>query len=331
MNKLYLRIGSDKAGTVSIANMVNNNKELLYKNNIFSPTRNCLYLFDYLESKNKIHKRKIFTENVEKRKLETENFMSKYRYNSLNNMDILLTTEVLWGRLSKNRIHDMDKLNIYLNSIKNLFINHEIIIILNLRRIDLYIESLYKQSIKSGNNIDINKISNKISPDNAFNFFNAIEKVFSKNNILVRPFEKNQMYNKDVVSDILYIMGLHNNINDFNIIHGNEGLHRDLLETLRITNEKYGKLLNNIDLINISKKLYKEYEFTDYKYILNQESRTKLIEQWKNFYNYIETNYNTNKLFNDPLPEDTHVQYELDKNKYEIIVNLMLNEAKVQS
>lgn len=105
MNKtVYLRIGSDKAGTVTIADFVENNRDLLNSFGLIAPLRNCIGFIDYIINKYKLESINKFS--IENILLKNSNYQEElndfFELDFItNNKNIFLTTETLWGRLSR--------------------------------------------------------------------------------------------------------------------------------------------------------------------------------------------------------------------------------------
>jgi hypothetical protein len=153
-----------------------------------------------------------------------------------------------------------------------------------------------------------------------------LEKIFGRDNIIIRPFERSQMIDRDLVADTLSTIGLYGKINELQIQIENEGLHRDLCETLIILNKQHGKLVNNKRLLDLSKILKTKYNFQDIKYILSQKERTELISSFSSFYDYLSQHYNNKKpFFIDPLPDDNHLSYSLSQDRFNLIKQMIFD------
>lgn len=329
MRTLYLRIGSDKAGTVTLARLVERNKDVFLRHNVLAPSRNCLTLFDHFVNEQSLKTIDVFgseaTPPADKRAHEFADFMKHYP--DLKEMDIFLTTETFWGRLSKKDIPvRKDDISTLCECIKDFFCNHAIKIILHLRRVDLYIESLYKQRIKSNQFVNMERLKKSISPQKCMALLGILEDVFGKENLIVRPFERSQMLNNDLVADTLGIMGLHDQRGEFATMVANEGLHRDLCETLLILNREHGKLLDNKALLELSNILTNDYKFPDYKFILSRAERIALCSAFEEFYCYLARTYNNgNAFFAEEFRDDSHLGYSLSQERFETIRGLVMS------
>jgi hypothetical protein len=336
MKTLYMRIGADKAGTVSLAKLVIKNRDVFLKCGVYAPLRNCMPVYEYFIKKNRLISIDTFDSS---RFLSKPGHQKKFQelmnnYERYKDFDIFLTTETFWGRLSKKDATAKRKRDIIAlcDLIKRYFKHHQIKIILNVRRIDTYIESLYKQEIKAGRFLGIPYLKKHLTSQKCYDLLLLLEDQFGKENITIRPFERSQMIDGDLVADTLSLMNLYDHIHDFDINIENEGIHRDLCETLIILNKKCGKLLRNNDLLVLSSRLKKEYKFPDIKYILSLAERKELFEKFGPFYQYLAENYNDRKpFFIDPFPDDSHLNYSLTKDRFEMIQNLIFNKKKYET
>jgi hypothetical protein len=329
MKALWFRIGADKAGTVSLAELVEKNRTIFLKNNFYTPIRNCLPVIDFFINKHELNSINTFDSthflSQEDNKIYFEELM--FSYDRFKDKNIFLTTETFWGRLSKKNTKkcskDIEKL---CEQIIRYFKHHNIKIILNVRRIDTYIESLYKQEIKAGRYISIEQLKKRLKSEKCLDLLILLEKIFGRDNIIIRPFERSQMIDRDLVADTLSTIGLYGKINELQIQIENEGLHRDLCETLIILNKQHGKLVNNKRLLDLSKILKTKYNFQDIKYILSQKERTELISSFSSFYDYLSQHYNNKKpFFIDPLPDDNHLSYSLSQDRFNLIKQMIFD------
>jgi hypothetical protein len=329
MPTLYMRIGSDKAGTVTLARLVERNRDVFLRHNVNAPPRNCVALLDHFVTRHNLRTIDVFGSKaspaVDKRAHEFAEFMEHYP--DFKEMDIFLTTETFWGRLSKKDISARkDDISTLCTCIKDFFYNHAIKIILHLRRVDLYIESLYKQRIKSNQFVNMERLKKSISPQKCMALLGILEDVFGKENLIVRPFERSRLLDNDLVADTLGIMGLYDQRGEFASMVANEGLHRDLCETLLVLNREHGKLLDNKALLELSNILTKDYKFTDYKFILSRAERVALYSAFEEFYSYLARTYNNgNAFFVEPFPNDAHPGYSLSRERFATIRELVMS------
>lgn len=340
MNKtVYLRIGSDKAGTVTIADFVENNRDLLNSFGLIAPLRNCIGFIDYIINKYKLESINKFS--IENILLKNSNYQEElndfFELDFItNNKNIFLTTETLWGRLSRvDLTQALLKEQTYslLRHIKEYFNEYQFKIILHIRRGDLYIESLYGQHVKSGGKHNLHKFMSlpqfeKI-PVNSLILIKIFEDTFGKDNIIIKPFERSQMKNKDLLDDLLEILSLYNYRQQFIRTLGNESLHRILIDILPEMNKVYGKILTNKELIEISNFLKNELKLPTSKVLLSTEDRVKINNKFEAFYNYISKNFfNKEKIFIESMQENTSSDFFISNETYEITKKMLLQCSK---
>ncbi|XAK03178.1 hypothetical protein AAID96_03550 [Campylobacter coli] len=208
----YVHIGTEKTGTTSIQTFLSNNRDLLKKqeiiytsslgsngsqwsftflayNNIRSDEY-CLSGRFYTKHNFKKHKNKIFL-NLKKELKKT------------NCRKLLISSEHLSSRLQDLREIKRCK------EILNILGFKEIKILVYLREISNMVTSSYSTELKAG----------KPSPDlkSCYNFeylgaYNKIlfkwQKIFGKENLIVRLFDKDKFYQGDLLKDFIYSMGL---------------------------------------------------------------------------------------------------------------------------
>ncbi|QKE65465.1 hypothetical protein HNE05_19570 [Aquipseudomonas campi] len=332
---MYFRIGSDKAGTVSIANLVEGNSGAFSAHGVCAPVRNCIFLLEQIQQERQLSLPCTFIEKDPDRRMLSEGFLRAYKAGEHARSDIFLTTESLWGRLSKARVDDVRKGEQalrFLEAFRDFFRSHNFKIVLHLRRIDLYLESLYKQEVKAARTVSWDVLREKTSAVRAFAFFRLLEQCFGPENIIVRPFERSQLYKQCAVQDMLKIMGLADYAHEFSVVHGNEGLHRDLMETLIHMNARHGKVASNSALLSVSSRLKSEFDFKDVGSILDIQTRYELLEEYKEFYQYLAGNYaKQDSLFLEEIPSDQHLSYSLSSERAALIERLVFQAAQAEA
>ena len=196
---VFMRIGSDKAGTVTLANLVDDNREVFRKKGFFAPMRNCMPLYDHLVKKGNLSSVNIFdpSDLGEKHRASMACFDQLINHpESYADADVFLTTETFWGRLTKKTVVQFrNDIIVLCRKIRDFFPEHTIRIILHLRRADLYYESLFKQGFKAGRsykNGNQDLVLNSF-PQNCLALLRILEKCFGAANIIIRPFERRQM------------------------------------------------------------------------------------------------------------------------------------------
>ncbi|RKY06215.1 MAG: hypothetical protein DRP56_07815, partial [Planctomycetota bacterium] len=114
----------------------------------------------------------------------------------------------------------------------------EVKIIYYFRRPDLYIESIYQQSVKNhGAHRNVFESINKI--EQVYKVFNLYSHFFGPENMIVRVYEKSQFNQGNIFSDFIQAIG-EDWSNNFVLPHKNDtnvGWHRNLILIMRLANE----------------------------------------------------------------------------------------------
>jgi hypothetical protein len=125
-------------------------------------------------------------------------------------------------------------------------------IIVYLRRQDFKLESSWKQIVVTGqynksfdkyrgecfNRTPSEKTGREGSVSRYYEYYNflcAITEVFGKSNVVVRPFERTQLYGRDVVRDFLNVLGISMDVHNFQQL--NSSPPAELVELLRYLNK----------------------------------------------------------------------------------------------
>ena len=115
-------------------------------------------------------------------------------------------------------------------------------IIVYLRRQDLFLElTLYERIKKGETDQHIDDFLDKKTVKNYYCFIDLMSRVFGKSNIVVRPFERQQLSGNDVVVDFLNILGLKSDITVEKPGSLNTTPPAEFIELLRILYQKFPK------------------------------------------------------------------------------------------
>ncbi|MDB2709336.1 hypothetical protein N9Y25_04300 [Candidatus Pelagibacter bacterium] len=181
-NKCIIHIGAHKTGTTFLQRNLYLNRSIIKNNSnfvIIKPSEEPSYL-----KARKFFRKEIFnpSPNYE---LYIESFnklFSKYE-----NKDLIISDEAFLGHSALHRSKSLyPQFNDVINSIKNIFKNYEIKIILTTRKIPSFIVSCYYQSIKEGYGIEFNDFFQSLDLYH-FSWKKILEKSSLKINIL--PYE----------------------------------------------------------------------------------------------------------------------------------------------
>jgi hypothetical protein len=337
-NTCYIRIGSDKAGTTTIANLVEDNRKVFRDCGVLAPIRNIIALIDHVVKENGLDRIDLFDPGgyFRERPLEgawLEELIADRRL--VSGFDLFLPTETVWGRL--DRI-DLEKEEVreqvvkLLDALKAFFPEHDVKVLVHLRRIDTYLESAYNQRIKSGGTEEpqdylLNR-RRLLTKGRSPQLYALIAEVFGRDNVIIKPFERAQMYNNDLIDDLLETLGITRCSPLFVRKQSNESLHRALVEVLRDVNEDFGKVLDNKDLRELSGLLRNHTPLRDEKRFFTHAQRLELLERFQPFYDELSAQHWRGKpLFVDPLPGDEGLPYEPEAGAVAFVKRVVIDSA----
>ena len=213
MTTVYLHIGLPKTGTTAIQNFLTANDAVLKSHGICFPDlglryagigwrRNAHFLI-------RAYKNEDGTKDRNRPCAEYDSTLDKIAQLDSNYEKIILTDEAIW-RASQSRPdfwarirEDFSKRNM------------ELRIIVYLRRQDEFVQSLYRQKVKSSSTClpfaDYLEVLQEINyPLDFLSYLNTLSDVFGKENLIVRIYGDNQYRGKEhtLISDFLDIFGL---------------------------------------------------------------------------------------------------------------------------
>jgi hypothetical protein len=179
---------------------------------------------------------------VRKKNSNIKEFVQHLEIEVSKNKKIFLSTEIL-GEYPK-KTYDLFKR-----------IDADKKIIIYLRKPDEYLESMYKTYVRSpehsfsGTFSDflygepINKHHSYVRLDeNYFDHLKKWDRYFGTENIIVRPFEKVQLYKNNIIADIIHVMGGDFNPGEIEEVFVNKSVvSNEGLEFYRLINEHYSK------------------------------------------------------------------------------------------
>lgn len=219
MNKtLYLHIGLHKTGTTSIQRALVKNKELLnkYGFDFLKP----LYGYEFEEGTIRW-----WFKEKETNKITLERLPKLFEQtNKINQSNIIASGEILsWLFDEKSIAKIKENIKFYYKNCK---------IIIYIRRQDQLMLSLYQQSSKGPYGIakDYFGRGEKSLPTNShkllsyFDFNERVklwEKIFGRENIIIRVFEPEKLYKNDAVLDFFHILGINKDVKTSKINESN--------------------------------------------------------------------------------------------------------------
>lgn len=276
MKTLYLHIGAPKTGTTSIQHFCWENHEVLMKKGYCYPKMPFRYMYKskvrnglFLTSKyyNQDGIREINTEenNLKEGMKILEDAFLEYD-------NVILSDEGIWNAFFLRK-GIRKKSNIILESAQRC--GYQIKIIVYLRRQVDYVLSWYNQLIKHSASKRLSCLSwdeyiennkNYIAVD-YLKYIRQLEKVFGKENLIVRRFDRKSFVNNSLVEDFLDAIGLQKDeefIDDDEITNRNSGISENACAFKRI--------VNHIEGIEVDEK--RKFEYTLGKFSRDFKSST---------------------------------------------------------
>ena len=190
--KLYIHIGAHKTGTSAIQRTMWLNRSYLAKNNL-------LYPGDYDNHYQLAYLLRTFGVDELIRRNDTEDGFHKIMSEVANSThDVLLSSEG-FSEAPEFAGQLLESLNAYQ-------LRFDVTIILYVRRQDEWFESAYRQQAKGDTLSDFNTFFNnrEALKFKACNYYDTAElwaQSFGHENIIVRPYERAQLLNNDLISD----------------------------------------------------------------------------------------------------------------------------------
>lgn len=292
---LYLHIGTVKTGTTALQKFFDLNRQTLMDNNIFYPLnsdgRFAHHRFSWSLS---LSEGRSFPQNWPSNLGSHEDEWSFLKRQCIGQKN-LISSEHFYGRSSQS-----------ISTLKKYFSDFNVKIVIYWRRRDYLEDSWYNQLIKQEEKTYLPSFQLHLVPKNQLDKWAA---AFGRENIILRPYEKEQLYKRDVLADFLhYVLGLE--LNDTFKQPENEantGLHQVVLE--------YKRMLNHLNL-SLNKKRKLVDPLRDISNVFNREGRKSFPvfspqQRLELIHNYFEVdaeiarNYCGRKedtIFFDPLP-----------------------------
>jgi hypothetical protein len=200
MKTVYLHIGANKAGTTSIQRFLNRNSDWLKEKGVLYPSIGIYNNAHYeLSSFFRFGPNLPYPSKFSLKKL-------KKQIDNSSEDKIILSSEFFMLNSHGDLL-----------GLKDLLSGYAVKVVLYLRRHDLWFESLYNQAVKKTRNPPWKKGTQSYlnfhlnRPNVRFDYLNIIDRwggVFGKEAIVVRPFEKQQFFQNDLVSDFLNTIGV---------------------------------------------------------------------------------------------------------------------------
>ncbi|WP_416137640.1 hypothetical protein ACM26W_14290 [Halomonas sp. HK25] len=279
MSTIYLHIGANKTGSSAIQAFLNSNRDVLdgygfhvldnVYDNAHYPLSYALGCGPKLNDINEQDELKKTLDEIEKNKDKKIIISSEY---------FILENDP--GKIAKY------------------FSGHDVKVIVYLRRHDLWLESLYNQAVKTAPGIPwevgiysyINYIkSNKKQEISFKRLLMKWDRVFGKNNILVRPYERDGFLDGSIVSDFSISVGAP-------IIDSDKGVGGVVNKSIPVQYVPIVEVIKKVGRVN-QRDLSKLVNWTltrdpDPRFaLLNDDQRTLIISEYIEEYEFIASRY----------------------------------------
>jgi hypothetical protein len=234
MRNLVLHIGTPKTGSSAIQRFLSTNRHLLEANGFYYPCEGSYYYAD--ESSQSLLAHALLGRRPKYLKRGTEftkeNCVSDIRRDLQNSgfENAIVSSEHFSHAKTKDEMELIrDAFAPVVSSTK---------VVIYIRRQDFHIESVYNQCIKTALAVEsFDEFSKKSGGINHFKYLDMLSEVFGKPNIIVRPFERNQLFHEDIVSDFVNLLGIEI---DFAIPKStNESISVEKCEIMRLFNRNF--------------------------------------------------------------------------------------------
>jgi len=302
---IYLHIGVEKTGTTALQKFFKINEHCLKKRGILYPNsfrrelHNHSPLVKLINPRDCNDLKSLLNSNFEKEKISLDKEIDSFKEKI-----ILFSSEHLSSRLNqKEKIRKLEFLSNY----------GKVIVIIYVRRQDQAFMSQYDTGIKVSVK---NCLKDFMSQSDYFQYFKIVSnymELTSKENIVVRPYEKQQFYKANIFADFLHYAFNLELDNEF-IIPGknlNPRFSRDVLEFKRYINkldcDQKDKIKINSYLLRISEQEDPNTQktFQDNSFLSPRE-RLDIINKYEESNALIAREYlcrEDGRLFFDPLPD----------------------------
>jgi hypothetical protein len=277
----FLHIGTEKTATTTLQSFFYLNRIKMLKYGFLFPKsvgiRNNYKLPVAVYNINKrddlTNRLNIFSDNnlISFQKRVINNLKKEIFFN--NNQNIIFSSEHIQSRLT-----DINELYRLKNMINGLGFD-DILIIIYLRNPVEIAESLYSTSIINGHTISVPPPSSNRYFNNICNHKNTLmsyERVFGKDNLIPRIYDRNEFKNNSIIEDFLEVLGLRLS-EEFEIPNDeNRSLSFLGLEILRRFNKKVPLFINNklnpkrSDIVNYFQRYFSDKKYLMPKYLVDE-------------------------------------------------------------
>ena len=320
---IFLHVGDTKTGTSIIQNFLDINRFKLYS------YHNCLY--PNIDSKHmeagRFHNHGMWYKSIKENKQQfLDDVNSILEFSETNHMNKVILSFEEW-------LLDQEFTDLFINSYNKAY---NLKVICYLRRIDFWCQSAWKQwGLKISKDIEEFIKAPKIGSRYRFiqEKLDQWAEIIGKDNIIIRPYEKQQL-NKGIIHDFLSSIGLNaentnwNNTEDKNIAT-NAGFNTDVLQILYYCQELFSDVHDNHMFDLFSTLLGIEYmkpPFESYS-LLSPQMRYDLYSRNLKYEMNIAKkflNSDNGKIFKDPIPDSHEPWHPSDKIELEKAIPIII-------
>jgi hypothetical protein len=245
---LYLHIGTEKTGTTSVQRFFRTNRDLLARSGVLYPVApgnenhsGLAVAAQKLSRRGPLRKLKGVQSAEEAREFRStlmedlagEFSIGRYR------------TVVMSGEHCSSRLLDDAEVQWLKNALTPFFDNIHIVVYI--RRQDDYLLSTYSTSIKSGATRELSFPPERLiqSRYDHWELLSRWARIFGRERIVCRKFERSALKSQDIVDDFLSVVGIDPALELVRPDHVNESLDAESLEFLRLFNKHIPRIANN--------------------------------------------------------------------------------------
>jgi hypothetical protein len=235
---LFLHIGTHKTGSSSIQKVMSAKRDVLAQHGFYYPADGAYYLDSEFSQSLAAHALlKRHPSYISHIKFDQEKCLAELErdINKTTLSNIIVSSEHF--SLAQT-VEEMQLMHDYFYS----FVD-SVTVIIYLRRQDLRLESSWSQRVKTGDiTLSFEAYVREHMCDPVWDYYqylNLLTNIFGKHSVIVRPFEKDQLYGQDVVCDFMRILGLR--LQGKQPVKANQSPPVEQLEVLR----HYGKSIDS--------------------------------------------------------------------------------------
>lgn len=307
MPTVYLHIGAPKTATSTLQRLLSKNYQQLRKSGILYP-KSCrsgdahhVLACDLIEAHQEITMPDLWYGDIP-RQASWQMLREEIEANSDGLETIILSTELLFGQ--NHRLHQM------LDEVKTRLSGHDIKVIAYLRRQDQLFSSFYNQDVKGA----------RQWPGTAYEFYETHQLLrndyvtvvqswtaaFGRENILLRPFEKEQWVDASAIADFCATIGIPHIKGSFR--DQNESIGATQLFLKRCLNSAGFPKRQNEEVLALLKDIFPEKPAKGLLYV-NKPLYNKYRARWLEVNKTLSKKYlNSKPLFSQPIPEVDEVE-----------------------